>query len=257
MEYALVILIALAASTLTFFTGFGLGTVMLAAFVLVFPVALAVPACALVHLSNNFFKLFLVMKHASRKVVLAFGIPALLSAFAGAWALNSVLYLPPLASYEFLGSRHELLPVKLLIGILMAVFALLDLSGKSETWVFEEKLMPLGGVLSGFFGGLSGHQGAFRTMFLLKAGITKEELIGSGAVIACMVDTARLSVYFKQLIGSGLEKHGALLMAAIAAAVTGSILGNRLLKKVSLRNIEFVASILLLVISVLLSSGMI
>lgn len=33
---------------------------------------------------------------------------------------------------------------------------------------------------SGFFGGLSGHQGAFRSVFLLPAGLSKLEPIGKG-----------------------------------------------------------------------------
>jgi acyl-CoA reductase-like NAD-dependent aldehyde dehydrogenase len=40
--------------------------------------------------------------------------------------------------------------------------------------------LPVGGLLSGFFGGLSGHQGALRSVFLLRAGLTKESFIATG-----------------------------------------------------------------------------
>ncbi len=56
----LVCLVALLASGLTLFSGFGLGTLLLPAFALFFPVEIAVAATAIVHLINNLFKLLLV-----------------------------------------------------------------------------------------------------------------------------------------------------------------------------------------------------
>jgi uncharacterized membrane protein YfcA len=55
-EELLVLAVALAASLLTFFSGFGLGTLLLPAFALVFPLDVAVAATALVHLANNVSK---------------------------------------------------------------------------------------------------------------------------------------------------------------------------------------------------------
>ena len=45
-------------------------------------------ATAVVHLANNVFKLALVGRHAVRAVVIRFGIPAVVAAFAGAAALG-------------------------------------------------------------------------------------------------------------------------------------------------------------------------
>ena len=59
---------------------------------------------------------------------------------------------------------------------------------------FGRNYLSLGGCISGFFGGLSGHQGAFRSMFLLKAGIGKEQFIATGVVLAVMVDLARMLI---------------------------------------------------------------
>ena len=57
------------------------------------------------------------------------------------------------------------------------------------------KWAPLGGVISGFFGGLSGHQGLFRSAFLVKSGLSKNSFIATGVGIAVLVDITRLSVY--------------------------------------------------------------
>ena len=58
-----------------------------------------------------------------------------------------------------------------------------------------KRAMPWGGLLSGFFGGLSGHQGALRSIFLVKSGTDPKRFAGTSATIAAMVDIARLAIY--------------------------------------------------------------
>lgn len=256
VTFSLAIIAAFLASILTFFTGFGLGTVLLAVFVLIFPVAAAIAATAVVHLANNIFKVILMGRHARMDILLRFGVAALLAAFAGAYLLNCIDSQQTVLSYELLGRNLKTTPVRIVIGFLMAFFALLDLFGVSEKWVIEPKWMPAGGVLSGFFGGLSGNQGAFRTMFLLKSGLTKEELIGTGAAIGLLVDIGRLTIYWRQVNGPDLPMQFPLLAAATGSAIIGTIIGNRLLKKVSLKKIEIAASVLLLAIAAGLSTGL-
>ena len=60
MEYIVVPVVALFASGLTLFSGFGLGTLLLPAFVLFFPADVAIALTALVHFLNNLFKLYLM-----------------------------------------------------------------------------------------------------------------------------------------------------------------------------------------------------
>lgn len=261
LTYALAAALALLASVLTFFTGFGLGTILLPALVLVLPVQLAIAATALVHFANNIFKLTLVGKHANKTVLLRFGLPALLSALAGAALLNQTLNLPALASFTIQDKTCTITPIKLVIGLLMAFFAMLDLSKLSEKWLLPPKYMPMGGLLSGFFGGLSGHQGAFRTMFLLKAGLSKEELIGTGAAIGFLVDLSRLTVYSEQICKNQnlLTDQAPLLVTTIVLAMVGSIVGSRLLKKVSVtvKKIELAAAVLLLATAIALCLGLV
>ena len=120
----------------------------------------------------------------------------------------------------------------------------------------EKKYLPLGGFLSGFFGGLSGHQGAWRSVFLLKSGLSKESFIATGVVITLMVDIPRIIVYSARL---PLLQHDGLsiLAAAILAAFSGAYLGNRLLKKVTLQTIQILVALMLLVIAAGLCLGLI
>ena len=156
---------------------------------------MAIGLTAVVHLANNLFKLALVGKFANAGVVLRFGIPAFLAALLGAWVLLRLAHLPPLAAYHFLGRTFQIAPVKLVVAVLMVVFALVEVHPALAALTLPPGLLSLGGVLSGFFGGLSGHQGALRSIFLLKCGLTKEGFISTGVVIACLVDISRLAVY--------------------------------------------------------------
>lgn len=78
MSFVIVPFVGLVAAVLTFFSGFGLGTLLLPTFALFFPVPVAIAATAVVHLLNNLLKVGLVMRHASRPIVLRFGVPAVL-----------------------------------------------------------------------------------------------------------------------------------------------------------------------------------
>lgn len=53
MDYIFIALVAIVVAALTLFSGFGLGTVLMPAFALFFPVPVA--ATAVVHLANNLF----------------------------------------------------------------------------------------------------------------------------------------------------------------------------------------------------------
>ena len=69
MELVLIGAAALLASTLTLFSGFGLGTMMTPVFALFFPLPLAIAATAVVHLASNLFKVGLLARNADARVL--------------------------------------------------------------------------------------------------------------------------------------------------------------------------------------------
>jgi uncharacterized membrane protein YfcA len=257
MHYLIICLSAFLASGLTLFSGFGLGTLLLPVMAVFFPIDAAIALTAMVHCLNNLFKLALLGRYADRSTVLRFGLPAILAALLGARLLLWLSNLKPLLAYQFLGSQFQVLPVKLVVAALMVFFALFELLPRLAQVSLAKKYLPLGGLLSGFFGGLSGHQGALRSIFLLKVGLGKEAFIATGVVISLMVDIPRLAVYslsFPLLqAGGGLP----LLIAAVLAAFSGAFLGARLLQKLTLRSIQLLVALMLLGISVALGLGFI
>jgi uncharacterized membrane protein YfcA len=246
---------AFLASWLTFLTGFGLGTLLMPVFALFFPVPVAVAATAVVHLLNNLFKLALVGRRANRGVAARFGIPALAASFAGAAVLLRLSAIPPLGHLTLFGAARPIHPVNLVMAGLMVAFALADLAPRAKSVRLDPRWLPVGGLLSGFFGGISGHQGAFRSVFLLRAGLAKEAFIATGVVIAVAVDLARLLVYGTGMPIAQLAGRASLLAIATGSAFLGAFLGNRHLAKVSHRSIELAVAVLLLAIAVALALG--
>jgi len=257
LPYLLPSLAAFCTATLTFFSGFGLGTVLLPVFALFFPLEAAIGLTAVVHLANNLFKLALLGRYADTGVVLRFGLPALLTAFLGAAALLHLAHLPPLAAYELFGRTWHVAPVKLVVAVLMVVFALLEAHPALSGLTLPPAWLPLGGALSGFFGGLSGHQGALRSIFLLKCGLTKEGFISTSVVVACLVDISRLAVYAEGFPPHLVRDNAGPLAAAMLAALLGSFLGRRLLTRVTMRSVRFIVAALLFLIALGLASGLI
>jgi len=255
-EYAVVCAVALLASALTFFSGFGLGTLLLPAFAAFFPPGLAVAMTAVVHLANSLFKLGLVGRFASRPVVWRFGLPAIVASFAGAALLVRLTDLAPLAEWS-LGERAMIVtPLKLVVAGLMAAFALVEGLPHIERYSLGPRYLPLGGVLSGFFGGLSGHQGALRSAFLLRCGLDARGFVGTGVAIACLVDITRLVVYADRLDALRGARAAGPMLAATLAAFVGALAGRSLLPKVSMRWIQTTVAILLVVLSLALGSGL-
>ncbi len=257
MKYFVICSSAFLASGLTLFSGFGLGTLLLPVMVLFFPIDLAIALTAVVHALNNLFKCWLLGRHADKGVVIKFGVPAILSAIVGARVLLYLSDLPPVLVYHLWGREAQVMPVKLVVAILMVVFALVELAPSGPRFSLPPRYLPLGGILSGFFGGLSGHQGALRSPFLLKAGLTKESFIATGVVIALMVDIPRIVMYGVTLPGLHLGGNRSLLTAAILAAFAGAWLGNRLMRKVTLRLVQVLVAVMLLAIAAALGTGLI
>jgi uncharacterized membrane protein YfcA len=268
MDYLIVTTSALLVAIMTFFAGFGLGTLLMPVFAIFFPLEVAIAATGVVHFLNNLFKLTLVGKDAHWPTVWRYGITAAIASILGAGVLELLGHPLPLASYQISGHRCDVTVIKLVVAAVIAGFAVLELSPRFDRASFDRKWLWLGGILSGFFGGLSGHQGALRSAFLIRAGLTKEQLVATRVVGAVIVDASRLFVYAAAWVlvaGSGgdslraLRQGGGigLVIAATLAAFIGSFLGTRLIRKVTLQWLKRAIGVLLLAMAAALGAGLI
>lgn len=262
LDVAVVGAAAFGASLVSLFSGFGLGTLLMPVFALFFPVDVAIASTAVVHAANNLFKFGLLARGARREVVARFGVPAVVAAFAGAAVLTELAQsdaLAPLATWQLGGRTAHITPLGLVVGLAIVAFSLADLVPGVARLEAPARWLPLGGALSGFFGGLSGHQGALRAIFLAPLGLAPAEFAATQAVIALLVDGARLAVY-GVAFGATMRGDASIpwtnVAAATACAFAGAYLGKRLLPKTTVGALRALVGALLLVVGAALATGL-
>lgn len=262
MDYFVIVVFTLLVAAFTFLSGFGLGTLLLPVFIWFFPVDIAIASTAVVHLCDNIFKSFLIGGKADFSVLFRFALPASVTAIIGALLLNQLNDLPVLWSYNLMQHTFSVTPVKLVIAALMGLFAFLELYPRFRDVQLPIQYVPIGGLLSGFFGGLSGHQGALRSAFLIRLGLVKESYIATTVLASLFVDIPRLTVYGFTFYGKDLaslfQYHQAtLIITAIVSALAGSIVGAHLIKKATLKLVKVLVGFLLIIYAIALGSGLI
>lgn len=263
MDYAVVCIVALLAGGLTLISGFGLGTLLMPAFAVFFPAEVAIGATAVVHLANSLFKLAVIGRWARWSVVWAFGIPAIVGAVLGALLLGLAASLPTLATYHLGPLAARVTPTGLLIGALIIAFAFLEAWDRFADARLPARHLTWGGLTSGFFGGLSGHQGALRSIFLVRSGMDPKQFTGTSSTIAALVDLTRLSVYalgaatFSPNFGAAGGVSWTLIAAACLCAFLGSALGAQVVKKVTMKQVRRVVAVMLGLLGAALMAGFI
>ncbi|MBK8620592.1 MAG: sulfite exporter TauE/SafE family protein [Saprospiraceae bacterium] len=255
MEYFLIPLVSFLVAILTFFSGFGLGTILTPVFMIFFPIDVAIALTGVVHFFNNIFKLFLTVKHVDKKVLWRFGLPAIAAAFLGSYIMIHITDIHPFFRYTLFGKEFLVLPFKLTVAFLLIIFATIEILPYFKNIRFNKKWLPLGGLLSGFFGGLSGNQGALRAAFLINAGLTKEVFISTTVVVSTLVDFTRLGVYATRFSQNQLSDNITLVVLATLSGIAGSYIGNKLLKKVTIEWIRNWVTGLLFVLAISLALG--
>ena len=257
MSIVIICIAAFCASLLTFFSGFGLGTILSAVLVIFFDLPIAVAITAIVHLLNNIFKLSLIGKNADKVIIIKFGIPALIASVIGALSLKFFADVSPLYSY-YIGTRVcNVTLLKIVVAIVMIVMTIIEWLPKLKNYTFDPNNLHWGGALSGFFGGLTGHQGAFRSMFLINQNLSKTSFIATGVVLACIIDASRLPVYFKTISPDIIVQNQSTILYATIAAFIGAYIGSKLIEKVTIDWIQKVVAVMVIMIAILLATGII
>ena len=240
--FALVILAPFLGALATFFTGFGLNTILVPVFMIYWDAPLAVLMAGIVHLCNNILKVALTARSIDWHLFRNFGVPALIFAFLGANILNDLTF----------SRGAQLKPV---FGIILVIFALLEL--------FHWKLplrgpwaLRIGGSLSGFFGGFSGHQGALRALFLSQLKLNPLVFVATTAIISLLVDLTRVGVYFSSSWFVHYEPSYFIFLG-VPSALVGTLIGKKYIQKIDHKYLSVVVGVALFLMGILLLFGLI
>lgn len=209
MEFlALAFVGAFLAAALTVPAGFGLSTMLTPMVLLIMGPHEAVAVVAVVHGAHNAGKFLALRDSVDFPAFRHYGIWLVVGAVIGA-ALQSKVPQGPLLA---------------LIGAFLILLPLLTLS---ESWTgirIPEANDRIGGFGSGFMGGLSGHQGALRAMFLTRRLPDKMAYAATASVLALCVDLSRIPVYLyfrPEEIGEHLQVTLLLVVAALLGVRAG------------------------------------
>lgn len=240
--FALVILVPFLGALTTFFTGFGLNTIMVPVFMIYWDAPLAVLMAGIVHLCNNILKVALTARSIDWNLFRNFGIPALIFAFIGANMLNLVR--------DSMGSQ-----MKPIFGVILVTFALLELFNWKlplrSAWALR-----IGGSLSGFFGGFSGHQGALRALFLSQLKLNPLVFVATTAIISLLIDLTRVGVYFSSSWFTNYQPSYFMFLG-VPSALIGTLIAKKYIQKVQHKNLSIVVGSALLLMGLLLFFGLI
>lgn len=231
----LVALVALVAGAAAAIAGAGVGSTLAPLLALQMGLKLAIAAVALPHLVGSFLRFWQLRRHVDRKVLLGFGVTSAAFSLLGAWLHGDAA--------STLVTR--LFAVMLILAGLTGMLGLVERLklGRGAAWGM--------GALSGFLGGLVGEQGGFRSAALLGFQVEKEAFVATASAIGLVVDLARLPVYW---LGEGRALLAVWPLIAIATlgVAMGTLLGNRLLQRISQAAFSRVVSGIILAIGLLL-----
>lgn len=229
-------------------------------FAIFFPLPVAIASVAVVHLANNLFKALLVGKYANISVVIKFGVPAALAAALGASLLSVFSNWPPFLTYHLYGSDFKITIIGVIVGSMVIFSSIFELVPRLSHLSFEQDYIPLGGAISGFFGGVSGNQGMLRSAFLIKSGLNKEEFIGTGVLCSVIVDVIRIfvygwAVYTQKFTEAFSQNMIGIVTAASSTAFLGSYIGSKLTHKVTFRMLQIIVGTMLLILGFAIMFG--
>ena len=215
-ELLLVAIGSFLAAALTVPAGFGLSTILTPLVLLLMGPHEAVAVVAVVHGAHNAGKFAALRESVDFEAFRRYGVWLVLGAILGAALQNEV-------------------PQKPLLALIGAFLVSLPLLSMSEGWTgyrIPEANDSLGGFGSGFMGGLTGHQGALRAMFLTRRLPDKMTYAATASVLALCVDLSRVPVYLLFRYDE-MSQHAALTLVLVISALIGVRVGKAWLERLT------------------------
>ena len=213
-ELLLVAIGSFLAAALTVPAGFGLSTILTPLVLLLMGPHEAVAVVAVVHGAHNAGKFAALRESVDFEAFRRYGVWLVLGAILGAALQNEV-------------------PQKPLLALIGAFLVSLPLLSMSEGWTgyrIPEANDSLGGFGSGFMGGLTGHQGALRAVFLTRRLPDKMTYAATASVLALCVDLSRVPVYLLFRYDE-MSQHAALTLVLVISALIGVRVGKTWLER--------------------------
>jgi len=208
--------------------GFGIGSLLTPALAASFGTATAVAAVAIPHAAATALRCWRLRSNIEWNVVRSFG---LLSATGG--LIGALLY-----------TRFSNAALTLTLGLLLlstAVATIVDLPARVRV---RGAVVGGLGLLSGLFGGLAGNQGGLRAAAMLSLALPPVRYVATATATAILVDLVRTPIYVWRAGGVLASLITPLAVATIGVLI-GTVLGERILFGLSIRQFRYAIAVLI------------
>jgi len=234
----LLAVVAVLAGSVAAVSGFGVGSLLTPVLALRVGTKLAVAAVAIPHAIGTGQRFWLLRQYVDWRVVRSFGVTSALGGLAGA----------------LLQTRAASRTLEIVFGVLLILAGVTELTGWMQRVRWSRSAAWIAGAVSGALGGLVGNQGGIRTAAMLGYDVPKESFVATATAIALFVDAARLPVY---LVSQGREisRIAPQVLIATGAVIVGTLLGTRILARMSQTVFRRLVAFLLLGLGVYMLVG--
>jgi uncharacterized protein len=215
--------------------GLGIGSILTPLLAIRVGTKLAVAAVSLPHLVATALRFVRIGEHVDKRVFVNFGITSAVGGLLGA----------------LLHARFSSGVLSYVLGALLVFAGTTGIMGLSKRMRFEGPAAWVAGALSGAFGGLVGNQGGIRSASMLGMGVSKESFVATATAIALVVDIARMRVY-AVLQGRQVLDIWPVLSLAIIGVALGTLVGERILRRIPEPLFRRVVSVIIFALGVAL-----
>jgi uncharacterized protein len=213
--------------------GFGIGSLLTPLLAANFGTAIAVAAVAIPHATATALRCWRLRANIDRSVLQRFG---LLSAAGG--LIGALLY-----------TRFSNDVLTLTLGLLLLSTAFATLFDLPSRLAASGIIVGVLGLLSGLFGGLAGNQGGLRAAAMLSFALPPVRYVATATATAMLVDLVRTPIYVWRA-GGQLTSLVVPLSIATVGVLIGTVLGERILLGLSIRQFRYAIAILIGVLGV-------
>lgn len=211
---ALAGVVAMLAGAIASVSGFGIGSLLTPLLAVRVGTKLAVAAVSIPHVTATALRFWLMRQHVDRQLLWSFGLMSAAGGLAGA-LLHNYADSPVLT---------------LLFGGLLVFTGVMGLTGLSERLRFKGWVAWVAGAISGLLGGLVGNQGGIRSAAMLGFDVPRHAFVATATAVGLIVDGARLPVYLATQ-GQEIAAQWPFLLTATAGTIIGTVVGERLLRR--------------------------
>ena len=193
---------------------------------------------AIPHFAAGAVRAFRLREEIDRDVLLRFGVASGVGGIVGA----------------LLHERLRSAALGIVFGCMLVFAGVSGITGLSRRMRFGHRTAWLAGALSGAFGGLVGNQGGIRSAALLGFDIRREAFVATTTAVGVVVDLVRLPVYLAGESGT-LVQAWAIVLGATIGTLTGTLAGERVLRRIPERASRVVVSILIFALGIAVLAG--